>query len=101
MAARRPNPKRKPGSRKMNVGTREEYVSRLMWSIDDAKAALHNAVDMSDWTGVMKYAKQIQGFEGKLFKATAMHNRWDKQVRGEWSPWAKSAGAKFGRGRLP
>lgn len=102
------NPKRPRGSRAMNVGSREEYFARLRYSIKDAREALHNAVDMSDWDNAAKYITQIKRFERQLFEAGGdlpadlrmIHSRtprWQKMgLR-----WTQTAGMKYGRGKLP
>lgn len=103
------NPKRKRGSRPTNVTTREQRIATLRWSRNDAHEALTAALSMGDWAGVAKYAKQVQGFESKLSsieaspsgqrrygRATAGLTR-DEYARGVH----RTAGQKYGRGRLP
>lgn len=49
--------------------TREEYVASLRWNIQDATEALKNAVQMQDWTNVVRYARQLQSLTPKLARA--------------------------------
>jgi hypothetical protein len=49
--------------------TQAEWITSLKWNIKDAREALHNAADMSDWAGVEKYAGQLRRLERKLAAA--------------------------------
>lgn len=49
--------------------TRAEYVASLEWNIKDAREALRNAVEMSEWAGVRKYTAQIESMQPKLSRA--------------------------------
>lgn len=79
-----------PPTRRRHSKTREEYLASLRWNIKDAKEALHNAVDMSDWRGVEKYTKQLHVLERKLFDAETDGARTKRLRRHE--TWAEQSG---------
>lgn len=91
------NPKRKSGSRPTNVVSREQRVASLRYRLSDAVDALRAALTMRNWAGVAKYAKQAQEFETALYRVENAPSRASKQF-----PFsATTAGAKYGRGKLP
>ena len=47
------NPKRKPGSRRTNVTTREQRLASLRFRLSDAVDALKAAVGMRNWANVV------------------------------------------------
>lgn len=49
--------------------TREDWVNQINFEIRDATEALDNAVKMRRWEKVIKYARQLEVLEGKLFSA--------------------------------
>jgi len=94
---------RDPGHKRPSR-TQEQYLAQLRWNIKDAKEALHNAVGMSDWAGVKKYAAQIQRLEDKLWRAQrhgprrlARATRAAEGYRARGGLWYKPLGG----GRLP
>lgn len=81
--------------------SQQQYLARIDWNINDAIEALHNAVSMRDWRGVEKYTAQIKKLEALRWKA---ENVGPKRQRRHpwWHPKSGStAGAIYGRGRLP
>lgn len=55
--------------------TLEEHLASLRYNIRDATEALHAAVSMQRWENVIKYAKQLQVLERKLFAAETARPR--------------------------
>lgn len=47
----------------------KQKVKDLTWNILDAREALKNASEMSDWDGVIKYATQLKKLEYERFMA--------------------------------
>ena len=78
--------------------TRTEYESSLRWNIKDAKEALHNAVDMSDWRGVEKYVGQPKALERKLYELEAGRPAGPSRARRQ-SETSGEAGARWERQR--
>lgn len=73
--------------RRRRSRTREEYVESLRWNVRDTSEALKNAVDMRRWEGVIKYAKQLQVLERKLFvaeNAPSRSSRIQDEMRKEY-----------------
>lgn len=48
-----------------------DRLAGLQWNVRDAKEALHNAVAMGDWLGVIKYASQLQKLERDLVTSSS------------------------------
>ena len=77
--------------------TREQRIATLRFRMDDAVEALRAALAMRNWAGVAKYAAQAQEFEAALYRAEHAPSRASKQF-----PFnATTAGARYGRGKLP
>lgn len=93
------NPKRKRGSRPTNVTTRAQRIATLRYARGDAHESLMNAVAMGNWAAVVKYAKQVQGFEQKLFAIE--ESPLAKRRFSPMTSFGRTAGQKYGRGRLP
>lgn len=55
--------------------TRTEWIASLKYNIQDATEALQAAVSMRNWAGVMKYARQLEALERKLFAAESSPTR--------------------------
>jgi hypothetical protein len=49
--------------------TKAQLIARIVWNINDAKEALENALDMSNWDGVIKYANQLKELDSRLYDA--------------------------------
>jgi hypothetical protein len=100
------NPKRKSGSRPTNVTTLKQRIENLQWARNDAHKALNAAVSLSDWSGVAKYAKQMQKFDEQLLliptsEMLIWERRDPRRARTRGEPWYTTAGRKYGRGVLP
>lgn len=80
--------------------SRADYVAALHWNIQDASEALHHAVGLENWAAVRKYTAQLETLQRKLFLAEA-GPRSSKRTRRREFHYGHSAGATFGRGRLP
>jgi hypothetical protein len=86
--------------------TRDQYLAGLEWLITDATAALRSAVDLGKWDAVRKYAGQIERAERKAHLAKSFgRKRLRRTSPGGLCPPVPgslgTAGAVFGRGRLP
>ena len=89
------NPKRKRGTRPMNVTSHASRLASLRWQASDAHDALTIAVGRRDWQGVAKYAAQLQALDREV------HRMENVPARGPEIDWSRTAGAKYGRGKLP
>ena len=58
--------------------TREQWIAKLRWNVQDATEALKNAVGMRNWSGVVKYAEQLKKLESQLSRAESArpHNAY-------------------------
>lgn len=93
--------------RPTNAVPRDTRLASLRYNRDDAHEALLAALSMRDWNGVVKYAKQVQAYEQKLATVEAVPSGRRRFPRTEMSAsdhkrgMVRTAGEKFGRGRLP
>lgn len=62
------NPKRKRGTRPMNVTSHASRLASLRWQASDAHDALTIAVGRRDWQGVAKYAAQLQALDREVHR---------------------------------
>ncbi len=86
--------------------TREEYLGSLAWNIKDATEALHNAIAMRRWATARKYIGQLERLDRLQFvaetrTASGRHARRVERRGLGFAHYGHSAGATFGRGRLP
>jgi hypothetical protein len=81
--------------------TQADWIASLRWNIADAKAALRNAVDMSDWRGVEKYVRQIRTLEGKLARAETHGPRRLARAYREREEMRSRGYKPLGGGKLP
>ena len=65
-------------------------LSLFSWSINDAREAAHNALEIGDWAAVGKYRDQIQAFTDAAGRLEAARERG-------WARAAKTAGRGYSR----
>ena len=77
--------------------TQADWLAIQAYIIADATEALILAAQMGNMAAVRRYAGQVERAQRLHWLASMTHRRWD---RAAWF-WSHTAGARFGRGRLP
>jgi hypothetical protein len=86
------NPKRKRGTRPMNVTSHASRLASLRWQASDAHEALTIALEPS----VSRYAAQLNALDREVYRMENIPERGPSFIDS-----LRTAGAKYGRGKLP